>query len=199
MTNTNGFHIIDNAITGALSVIAQPQSPGYVQAARTLLYAGPATFHDLWLAFVAIDQVGEVWGIASLAWFMLATPTQTPEERMRELIAKAPAVADSLLGFDPGLLHVGVGGQEMTLADTARVEQFESLRTFAVSHGELQFAHMVTAAINGESWPKDRLEAVLRMWTVAQTMTPTTAMLDAIRSTDTTRPDGAVARSCIVI
>lgn len=71
----------------------------------------------------------------------------------------------------------------------------ESLRTFATEHNELAFAHLVTAALAGEVWAIARLEAPLRLWAVAGTMTPLTATIDMIRTTDTTRPDGAIDRA----
>lgn len=81
----------------------------------------------------------------------------------------------------------------MQTTDTAALE---SLRAFALDHGEIAFSHLVTAALAGEHWAVERMAAPLRVWAVAQTLPVVpTAMLDVIRSTDTTRPDGAIARS----
>ena len=79
-------------------------------------------------------------------------------------------------------------------ASPDRVADLEALRNFAITNNEVAFSHLVTAALAGEEWAVARLEAPLRLWAVAKTMTPLTATIDMMRSTDTTRPDGAVAR-----
>lgn len=76
-------------------------------------------------------------------------------------------------------------------------DALEALRAFAVACGELQFAHLCTAALAGEEWAMARLEATLRVWAVARTMPPVTIMVDVIRSTDTTRPDGSVGAASV--
>jgi len=72
--------------------------------------------------------------------------------------------------------------------DTAAIE---ALRTFALTHGELAFAHLCTAALAGEPWAVIRMEDVVML---CGTFEPA-IILDVIRTTDTTRPDGAVARA----
>ena len=63
--------------------------------------------------------------------------------------------------------------------------QVESLRSYAVSQGEVQFAHLCTAALSGEGWAVQRVQ-----WTLAR-------IADVIRATDTTRPDGGIAKSLV--
>jgi hypothetical protein len=78
----------------------------------------------------------------------------------------------------------------------------ESLRTFAMAHNEIAFAHLCTAALAGEEWAMERITQgsatyphtpVLRYpgysYSVYQ------GDLRIIRATDTTRPDGASARA----
>lgn len=81
--------------------------------------------------------------------------------------------------------------------DTAAAE---SLRTFAVSHGEMAFTHLVTAALNGEAFAVERISG---MHARINGVVPATAegdafMLHMIRTTDTSRPDGATARSFVM-
>ncbi len=80
----------------------------------------------------------------------------------------------------------------------------ESLRTFATSHGEMAFTHMCTAALNGEAWAVERINAIHAEmvdahWTdrgrYRSNAVRDAATLRMIRATDTTRPDGAIARS----
>lgn len=55
---------------------------------------------------------------------------------------------------------------------------------------------MFASEVLGEAWATERIAAVLNMWGICQTMPVIpTAMIDAIRSTNTARPDGAIARS----
>jgi hypothetical protein len=68
----------------------------------------------------------------------------------------------------------------------------ESLRTFAITHNEIAFAHMCTAALDGEEWATVQIAPVLRAFRGGR---PEIVALDAIRATNTTRPDGAVART----
>jgi hypothetical protein len=56
-------------IDSALRVLARPQHPEHVAQARALL-AVPTTLSDLWNLYLSGEYVGEVWGIASLAWHM---------------------------------------------------------------------------------------------------------------------------------
>lgn len=87
---------------------------------------------------------------------------------------------------------------QMMNTNTAAIE---SLRTFAVQHGEIQFAHLCTAALDGEEWAVERLEYPVAEFAdytdSCGNMQPVSIAwkLDIIRSTDTTRPDGAIARS----
>ena len=74
----------------------------------------------------------------------------------------------------------------------------ESLRSFAVAHGELQFAHLVTAALAGEEWALGRVNIVIFERNRTQRKYRDKITLDFIRATDTTRPDGALARSFAV-
>lgn len=71
----------------------------------------------------------------------------------------------------------------------------ESLRTFAMEHGELQFAHLCTAALDGEEWAVERVGEALREIEWSTREVGLDRRLEIIRSTDTTRPDGAIARS----
>lgn len=73
----------------------------------------------------------------------------------------------------------------------------ESLRTFAITHGQPAFAHLCTAALQGEHWATERMEVA-----VAETLdySPIDPVSDAwkliiISETDTLRPDGATARA----
>lgn len=74
------------------------------------------------------------------------------------------------------------------MTDTAAIE---SLRSFAERHGELQFAHLCTAALAGEEWARERIA-----WALVEFIGPTETggALDRIRDTDTSRPGGAIAR-----
>lgn len=75
-------------------------------------------------------------------------------------------------------------------------DALESLRAFALAHGELQFAHLSTAAINGEEWANGRVaEALDEMPLWANNMQHELTLLHIIRATDTTRPDGLIPRS----
>jgi hypothetical protein len=77
----------------------------------------------------------------------------------------------------------------------------ESLRTFAMQHNEIEFAHMCTAALEGKEWAIASVEFALSR--IALTCADTGRLntdefeelqLRIIRATDTTRPDGAIAR-----
>lgn len=70
----------------------------------------------------------------------------------------------------------------------------ESLRAFAEQHGELSFAHLCTAALQGEQWAIERLDEHFLHLGADLRHTDASWKLDAIRSTDCTRPDGAIAR-----
>ncbi len=84
------------------------------------------------------------------------------------------------------------------MTDTLRTE-IENLRTFAVSHGEIQFAHLCTAALNGEEWAVERIEGVLvQIRNTLPANIKTEDALATIRATDTSRPDGAVARGMVI-
>ena len=87
----------------------------------------------------------------------------------------------------------------ITTADTAAIE---SLRTFAEQHGEIQFAHLCTAALNGEEWAIELVTDALNLISDREdegTHSTLRATLEAIRATDTTRPDGAIARTAVEV
>jgi hypothetical protein len=44
--------------------------------------------------------------------------------------------------------------------DTAAIE---SLRAFAIAHGEIEFAHLCTAALAGEQWAIERVVSALKL------------------------------------
>lgn len=83
--------------------------------------------------------------------------------------------------------------------NTETRQQIEALRTFAVAHHEIPFAHLCSAALNGEPWAVERLAPVLERFanspSFAVTENEGNFKLEIVRSIDTTRPDGAVARS----
>jgi hypothetical protein len=72
----------------------------------------------------------------------------------------------------------------------------ESLRAFAMQHGELQFAHLCTAALNGEAWAMERVEYSLDGF---DRSTSDAWKLRIIRATDCIRPDGATPRGGIEV
>lgn len=81
----------------------------------------------------------------------------------------------------------------------------EALRSFAAEHNEIQFAHLCTAALQGEEWAIDRVGDALR--TIRETFgghghprasVVRGAQLAVIRATDTTRLDGSTARSLVL-
>lgn len=107
----------------------------------------------------------------------------------------------------------------MTNPNTAAIE---SLRTFALAHNEsgrstqrrhvgvhafeaadrdhlAAFAHLCSAALNGEQWAVERLADVLELFDAYMLNNSdydtAQAKLDVILATDTTRPDGLIARS----
>ncbi len=92
--------------------------------------------------------------------------------------------------------------------DTAAIE---SLRTFAINYADanterqstnrdnlLNFVHMCTAALDGEEWAEERIGNVLSRisWIRSGNIrnTDDEIRIAVIRSTSTTRPDGAIAR-----
>lgn len=79
--------------------------------------------------------------------------------------------------------------------------QIGSLHSFAAAHDEMAFAHMCVAALQGEGWAVERIaDARFRMDGVLdQPAVLNEWALTVIRSTDTTRPDGAIARDGIEI
>lgn len=81
-------------------------------------------------------------------------------------------------------------------------DAIESLRSFAVANSELAFAHLCTAALDGEEWAVERMagpvaEVIDASWTrrghYRSAAVRQAATLRVIRSTDTARPDGAIA------
>jgi hypothetical protein len=97
----------------------------------------------------------------------------------------------------------------MTIAK--RKQAIESLRTFATEHAtnrnsshysyraELSaFVHMCTAALDGQEWAVKRVTDTLRRIDEGEKYRDADQVqikLSAIRATDTTRPDGAIAKS----
>lgn len=78
---------------------------------------------------------------------------------------------------------------------TAKIRSIESLRAFALSHNEVAFAHLCTDALTGEEWAVDRVTPALfelPLWSNNKQHELT--LRHVISATDTTRPDGAVAR-----
>jgi hypothetical protein len=87
---------------------------------------------------------------------------------------------------------------------TTNNDAIESLRSFAVANNEIDFAHLCTAALDGEVWAVERIAPVvtehandvefcaLNSHWVGNALIATTRTL--IRSTNTARPDGAIAR-----
>ena len=79
---------------------------------------------------------------------------------------------------------------------TNEIEAVESLRSLALAHTEIKFADLCTAAIDGEAWAVERVDAVMANAIIDATSAINTAhALLLIRFTDATRPDGAIARS----
>lgn len=79
--------------------------------------------------------------------------------------------------------------------DATTVEIIEILQAAAVSNGEIQFGHLCAAALCGERW------AETRMLDVIDACDGLTAdgVLAVVRFTDTTRPDGAIARGVVEV
>jgi len=85
----------------------------------------------------------------------------------------------------------------------------ESLSAFAFAHGELAFVHLCTAALAGEESAITRVTEALAEIAAANIGSCGNALIDTlgdascslavIRSTDTTYPNGAVARGVIEI
>jgi hypothetical protein len=73
--------------------------------------------------------------------------------------------------------------------------EIEALRTFAVANNEMAFAHLCTAALNGEGWAIGRVNHVITAAAAYRNRTAVRGPLALIRDADTARPDGAVARS----
>jgi hypothetical protein len=73
----------------------------------------------------------------------------------------------------------------------------ESLRSFALAHNEIAFAHLCTAALEGEEWAVELVDLVLEVVGPDPTLHPEhTARI--IRIADTMRPDGAIARTLAI-
>lgn len=76
------------------------------------------------------------------------------------------------------------------------IAAIESLRTFAVANNEMEFAHLCTAALAGEEWAMERVQPALTVFHgTGNAQHHAQQAWSVIRDTDTTRPDGAVARS----
>lgn len=87
----------------------------------------------------------------------------------------------------------------MTTIDTAVIE---SLRDFALANGEIAFNYLCNAALDGEEWAANRLADAIAVWTYLHAVACEITRdkfhefgLQLIRATDTTRPDGTIARS----
>jgi len=75
--------------------------------------------------------------------------------------------------------------------------EIDALITFAERHGKYAFAHLCTAALNGEEWAIARVNPALEIWSKPSNWGPgdtTHLLFEAVDSTDTTRPDAAIAR-----
>lgn len=77
-----------------------------------------------------------------------------------------------------------------------------SLQAFAIAHtseldNALPFAHLVTAALNGEEFAIDRVSHVIALIAEGTAMhgQDDPSDLRIIRATDCTRPDGAISRA----
>lgn len=73
----------------------------------------------------------------------------------------------------------------------------ESLYSFAFAHHFYAFAHLCTEALNGEEWAVERVaEALLALENFQLAgRNSEESKLVVIHATDTSRPDGAIARS----
>lgn len=69
----------------------------------------------------------------------------------------------------------------------------ESLRDFALAHGEIAFNHFCNAALDSEEWAMIRVFNILAE--ISKYGNREAATLFAISNADTSRPDGAIARS----
>lgn len=99
-------------------------------------------------------------------------------------------IAAATSGAEIAALMAATDCTEPAAADT-----IERLRGFAERHGEIAFAHLCTAAVAGEAWARERIVAALAAW--QQRGNWDSHVLEAIRTTDTTRPDGAIARGTV--
>lgn len=71
----------------------------------------------------------------------------------------------------------------------------EQLAAFAAKHGELAFAHLCTAALEGEEWAVERIHAAI--FRLDWSSSWVARLLAVIRTTDACRPDGAITRTGI--
>lgn len=90
---------------------------------------------------------------------------------------------------------------DMNKTNTAAIE---SLRSFAEANSEIEFAHLCTAALAGEEWAAERIGIVIATIEFqTQQLIPMVwddeDTLVHIRTTDTTRPDGAIARTAVEV
>ncbi len=79
--------------------------------------------------------------------------------------------------------------------DESTKNALEALRSFAVTHNEAEFAHLCTAAISGDRRALDLVETIAELRTDRMDDGETRMVLRLIRETDTSRPDGSIARS----
>ena len=74
-------------------------------------------------------------------------------------------------------------------------EAIEALRTFALAHNEVAFAHVCTSALAGEEWAVDRVMLAIAPLVRAPGGPRAAFAIQVIRAIDTVRPDGLVART----
>lgn len=95
------------------------------------------------------------------------------------------------------------------MAKTNNTATIESLRNFALTRNEIAFAHLCTAALNGEEWAIERVARAFRIISRRSEMIGTgdpmqdvssdEVTLEVIREADTTRPDGGTSRGLVEV
>lgn len=101
------------------------------------------------------------------------------------LTSRHPITGQDLLAYEE-CIEVLNGYSSMQSLQTIK------LANLAMSHGELQFAHLCTAALAGEPWAVERVTGIVAE--IAKYDNHEAATLLAIRNADTGRPDGATPR-----
>jgi len=81
-------------------------------------------------------------------------------------------------------------------------EAIRALQAAALAHSEIPFFHLCTAALEGQHWATERVEAAIEQVDHARRSIAaggdgdlTAETIRIIRTTDTARPDGAIAKS----